>query len=305
MGKVGALNGMNMDGTSFEDYDIDSIKDMLEKLGYNREGEEYLYNGMTGKKIKHMIFIGPTYYQRLKHMVEDKIHCLTPDHLVLTNVGWKRIPTITRSDMIAIQGIDSLVYVSPSNVIGYPMADRQIISLYYPTGEIMQRITNEHRLYVSLPIDTERNEWGKYQAIPFHNLLNSQYMEGNVLHVRMLSGDNKIIHGPFTFKQDIETTTVHCLTVEGGLFLTRHISNDISTPLTPESGENNSLINAGVWTGNSRARGPTTILTHQAPEGRSRDGGLRLGKFMPMYELKFMQVCTQQATSSNCGKILI
>lgn len=74
MGKVGALKGMNMDGTPFEDYDIEKIKDMLEKLGYNREGVEYLYNGMTGKKMLSEIFIGPTFYQRLKHMVEDKIH---------------------------------------------------------------------------------------------------------------------------------------------------------------------------------------------------------------------------------------
>jgi DNA-directed RNA polymerase II subunit RPB2 len=74
LGKVGALNGMNMDGTAFEDYDVESVKDDLEKLGYHREGTEYLYNGMTGAKMKHMIFIGPTYYQRLKHMVVDKLH---------------------------------------------------------------------------------------------------------------------------------------------------------------------------------------------------------------------------------------
>jgi hypothetical protein len=74
LGKIGALKGMNMDGTAFEDYDIEAMKDILESLGYNRACDEYLYNGMTGKRIKHMIFIGPTYYQRLKHMVLDKIH---------------------------------------------------------------------------------------------------------------------------------------------------------------------------------------------------------------------------------------
>jgi DNA-directed RNA polymerase II subunit RPB2 len=74
IGKEGALKGMNVDGTAFEEYDIESVKDMLEKNGYHREGLEYLYNGMTGKRILHMIFIGPTFYQRLKHMVLDKIH---------------------------------------------------------------------------------------------------------------------------------------------------------------------------------------------------------------------------------------
>ena len=74
MGKLGALEAKNMDGTAFEDYDLEAIQKDLEKHGYKADGTEYLVNGMTGKKMKHMIFIGPTYYQRLKHMVEDKVH---------------------------------------------------------------------------------------------------------------------------------------------------------------------------------------------------------------------------------------
>lgn len=73
-GKVGALSGTNMDGTSFENYDLNEVQNKLEKMGYERNGLEYLYNGFTGEKIPSMIFIGPTYYQRLKHMVKDKIH---------------------------------------------------------------------------------------------------------------------------------------------------------------------------------------------------------------------------------------
>lgn len=33
-----------------------------------------LYNGHTGRKLNTQVFLGPTYYQRLKHMVDDKIH---------------------------------------------------------------------------------------------------------------------------------------------------------------------------------------------------------------------------------------
>ena len=73
-GKVGALEGRNVDSTAFEPYDIEGMKKYLEKLGYQKDGEEYLYNGMTGRKMQTMIFIGPTYYQRLKHMTADKIH---------------------------------------------------------------------------------------------------------------------------------------------------------------------------------------------------------------------------------------
>jgi len=74
LGKIGALSGMNMDGTAFEDYSLEKLGDMLEKLGYKRTCVEVMTNGMTGKKLQSEIFIGPTFYQRLKHQVEDKIH---------------------------------------------------------------------------------------------------------------------------------------------------------------------------------------------------------------------------------------
>jgi DNA-directed RNA polymerase II subunit RPB2 len=74
VGKAAALNGTDADGTQFEDYDFTSVEDMLEKMGYDRKGHEYLTNGMTGEKMLVKYFFGPTYYQRLKHLVHDKIH---------------------------------------------------------------------------------------------------------------------------------------------------------------------------------------------------------------------------------------
>lgn len=46
----------------------------LVKAGFHSSGNELLYNGMTGEQIESSIFIGPTYYMRLKHMVKDKIN---------------------------------------------------------------------------------------------------------------------------------------------------------------------------------------------------------------------------------------
>lgn len=74
LSKICALMGVEGDGTPFRKIDVEALKKQLEKLGYDRNGEEYLYNGMTGEKMKSMIFICPTYYQRLKHMVMDKEH---------------------------------------------------------------------------------------------------------------------------------------------------------------------------------------------------------------------------------------
>jgi DNA-directed RNA polymerase II subunit RPB2 len=74
VGKVAALDCFDGDGTPFEDFDIKKIEDRLEELGYDPKGYEELYNGMTGEKLKVKIYFGPTYYQRLKHMVQDKLH---------------------------------------------------------------------------------------------------------------------------------------------------------------------------------------------------------------------------------------
>ena len=47
---------------------------MLTKVGFHSSGNEILYNGMTGEQLESEIFMGPTYYMRLKHMVKDKIN---------------------------------------------------------------------------------------------------------------------------------------------------------------------------------------------------------------------------------------
>jgi DNA-directed RNA polymerase II subunit RPB2 len=74
LGKVLCELGMFGDGTSFGDLDITTICKELQKLGYESYGNEIMYNGMTGEQMEMSIFIGPVFYQRLKHMVNDKQH---------------------------------------------------------------------------------------------------------------------------------------------------------------------------------------------------------------------------------------
>merc|ERR1711998_159405 len=57
-----------------EDQTVAKIGDMLHKAGYERNMNEVVFSGHTGKMMTTRIFFGPTYYQRLKHMVDDKIH---------------------------------------------------------------------------------------------------------------------------------------------------------------------------------------------------------------------------------------
>ena len=84
-GKAACLVNMFGDATSFTDKNLDKIGDTLENVGFHRHGEELLYSGRTGEQLKVNIYIGPTYYQRLKHMVDDKIHSrATGPNVILT-----------------------------------------------------------------------------------------------------------------------------------------------------------------------------------------------------------------------------
>jgi len=74
LGKVLIELGLFGDGTSFGNLDIKTIAQKLQKLGYESYGNELLYNGLTGEQLETNIFIGPVFYQRLKHMVNDKQH---------------------------------------------------------------------------------------------------------------------------------------------------------------------------------------------------------------------------------------
>ena len=72
--KVAAIRGEMIDATPFNNFDFTKITNELKEYGFDEHGYEHLYCGMTGKKILSKIFIGPTFYLRLKHMVQDKIH---------------------------------------------------------------------------------------------------------------------------------------------------------------------------------------------------------------------------------------
>ena len=74
LGKVLLELGLFGDGTSFGGLDVSYIEKELQKQGYESRGNEIMYDGTTGEQMEYSIFIGPVFYQRLKHMVNDKTH---------------------------------------------------------------------------------------------------------------------------------------------------------------------------------------------------------------------------------------
>ena len=70
LSKAGALSGNFGDATAFRQGDPrKEAEEALHRLGYHRHGEEVLYNPHTGKQMPGSVFMAPTFYQRLKHMV--------------------------------------------------------------------------------------------------------------------------------------------------------------------------------------------------------------------------------------------
>ena len=80
--KVLVMLGLFGDGTSYGDMDVSTISDKLLNLGYEKSGDELLYNGITGTQIECNVFVGPVFYQRLKHMVSDKYHSRSTGRMV-------------------------------------------------------------------------------------------------------------------------------------------------------------------------------------------------------------------------------
>jgi len=73
-GKAAALRGELIDGTPFSNESTESLTATLKKMGFQPSGREMMYDGLSGRRFETEIFVGVVYYQKLHHMVVDKIH---------------------------------------------------------------------------------------------------------------------------------------------------------------------------------------------------------------------------------------
>ena len=155
LGKICSIEGTYGDATPFTSSSVEDevsgksiaeqLCDKLGMIGYQKHGNEILYNGMTGEQMGNF-FIGPVYYQRLKHLVSDKIHCLTGDHDVLTFCGWKPISEIVETDLIATLCGELLVYEFPNAILKY--TDHKGLMYRISNKNIDLAVTSEHRMWV-------------------------------------------------------------------------------------------------------------------------------------------------------------
>jgi intein/homing endonuclease len=188
LGKVLVELGLFGDGTAFGDFDVKDICELLLKAGYEAHGNELLYNGLTGEQVECSVFIGPVFYQRLKHMVNDKAHsrsigpmvnltrqpaegrsrdgglrfgemerdCLEGDTKITTINGLScYIKNMKNCDGKILGWDKDLNQMIPSNQTGFLYkGERECLQITYADGRTI-KCTPEH------PILTSENEWIK------------------------------------------------------------------------------------------------------------------------------------------------
>lgn len=160
LAKTCVNEGMMVDATPFNNNEYGSISDELQnKFGLEKYGNELLYNGRTGEQIETEIFFGPTYYQRLKHMVSDKINYRTTGAMTATtrqptqgrgNNGGLRIGEMER-DTILSHGITGFLKESLME-----RSDKYSFDVEHSTGDIaITTRTNNNKHFTPVQDDNK------------------------------------------------------------------------------------------------------------------------------------------------------
>jgi len=347
LSKTSALQGKITDATPFNQLDVKEVNRIFKEYGFDDNGMETLYCGMTGKKMDVKIFIGPTYYLRLKHMVFDKIHCLTLDHEVLTFKGWKRYDELTNEDLIATLNKNTgvLEYHKPLKIHYYPEYVGKMYEI--ENGQVSLNVTLNHRMLTSTDGQSYDYEYAadvigkqRYYKSDAKNM-NSEYnfyygqFEGAPILGRMVMalklGEmtvfpnwiiflntkqiQTVLNGVFyenkyvTYNKELADQLQHMALQAEWSAKIYYENNQYTLYLNKEN--NRPIVNDGsldhfekvydfegavfclevpnetfyvrrngipIWTANSRSRGPRQLITHQPPEGRALNGGLRFGE---------------------------
>ena len=202
LGKSACMGGFLGDATPFQNNDISEFSEVLEGFGYEKNGDEVMYSGITGDQIKTSIFIGPTYYQRLKIMVDDKIHSRATgklQHLVRqpasgrANEGGLRIgemeqwaiwghgmsyfmreSVMERSDSFNVQVDKKTGLISYDN----KKEDKDMINIPYCMKLFLQELET---MSIAPRIVTETNQNNKALMIAMHQNISKYSIEDNLL----------------------------------------------------------------------------------------------------------------------------
>ena len=230
MGKACVMQGSYGDCTAFNNKGtkLAEFGEILSRNGYHSSGNEILYNGMTGEQLETEIFIGPTYYMRLKHMVKDKVNyrALGPrSNLTRQTVGGRandgglRIGEMERDSIIGHGATEFLNESMMERGDKYYMAicnKTGLIAVYNPTKNIfLSPMADGPLKYVgSIAEDNMRIEhitrFGRSFSvicIPYTMKLLIQELQCINVQMRIVTEDNIDQLANMTFSRNIQDLT--------------------------------------------------------------------------------------------------
>lgn len=207
LAKLGALQGEFYDGTPFVEQDIDSAYDVLEQHGYERYGNEILYNGMNGEQIATEIFIGPTYSMRLKHMVEDKINSRNGFEGTYTGLTRQPVKSRSKEGGLRIGEMESAVVVSHgmSSFLQESMMERSDKFSYFianRSGDIA--VVNPQKGIYRTNEDSQDTDFTRV-ATPFCAKLMLQEMQSMSVMPRLVTDASKLEYEDVALEEYLDT----------------------------------------------------------------------------------------------------
>jgi len=230
VGKAAVVYGGFADCTAFNNKGtkFGRFGEMLLKSGYHSSGNDILYNGMTGEQIETEIFIGPTYYMRLKHMVKDKVNYRERGPRVAmtrqpvegrANDGGLRIGEMERDSIIAHGAVNFLTESMMERSDKYYMAvcnTTGMIAIYNPTRNLfMSPMADGPLKYVGeLAGDNMKvqniTKYGRsfsVVSIPYSLKLLIQELQVMNIQMRIITEDNIQQFENMSFSKNIERLT--------------------------------------------------------------------------------------------------
>jgi len=225
LSKLCCANGMSADSTAFinKGPKHEIIGKHLNQLGYQSEGNEILYNGLTGEQITSEIFMGPTYYMRLKHMVKDKINYrATGQRDLLTrqtnhgraNDGGLRIGEMERDGVISHGMTGFLKDSMMKRGDEYKMAvcnQTGSIALYHKEKQYFYSLLSDGPIEYDMTDQSSKpyliTKYGKEFSvvnIPYSFKLLIQELTTINVHMRLITSENisKLIHTSNVYLKD-------------------------------------------------------------------------------------------------------
>ena len=232
VGKAAVIHGGFADCTAYNNKGskVQLFGEMLSKYRYHSSGNEILYNGMTGEQIETEIFIGPTYYMRLKHMVKDKINYRTlGPRTALTrqtvsgraNDGGLRIGEMERDSIISHGISDFLRESMMERGDKYHMAvcnTTGMVAIYNPSKDIfMSPMADGPLKFVGTLKEEASNienitRFGRdfsVVCIPYSLKLFIQELQTVNIQMRIITEDNIEQLENMTYSKNIEKLTFH------------------------------------------------------------------------------------------------